>query len=391
MVLLQVTNTYYPELQFGGPPRKIHALSLGLQKRGIDVRVLAFHSADRNCAERVKVEGVEVQYSKWKGRGLRQFPVSLSLVKEAVRAADIVHCYGIYNFLSPLACHYAHRLGRPYVLDPLGMYPPRARSIGFKKIYNTLLTHRMARGAARLIATSEAEAGDLAPLGPPEKIVVRRNGVDLEDFKKKPSGKDLRKSLGLPPKTRIVLYMGRISPVKNLEQLVSAFHLAKLPDTALALVGPCLEPDYEARVRGLIAAKNLGGSVFLPGPLYEDDKLAALLAADLFVLPSLNESYGNAAAEAVAAGIPALLTDTCGIAPQIHQRAGLAVPLGEESLANGLQTMFDPEQRRRLTAESARVGPELSWEGPLDSSCAIYESVLKEARPSPKPESPLTK
>ena len=70
------------------------------------------------------------------------------------------------------------------------------------------------------------------------------------------------------------------------------------------------------------------------------DQKAALALADLLVLPSLNESFGNSAAEAVAAGVPVLLTDTCGIASMIHRRAGLAVPLGVEALAEGLRQIW---------------------------------------------------
>ena len=61
-------------------------------------------------------------------------------------------------------------------------------------------------------------------------------------------------------------------------------------------------------------------------------------------MPSLIESYGNAVAEAVAAGFPVLLTDTCGIAPAIHERARLAVSLGVEKLAHGLRTLLDPAE-----------------------------------------------
>ncbi len=107
-----------------------------------------------------------------------------------------------------------------------------------------------------------------------------------------------------------------------------AFAQANLPKARLVLVGPAEEGQYEARLRSLITGRAIAGRVLMPGPLYDDEQRAALASADLFVLPSLNESFGNAAAEAVAAGVPVLLTDTCGIAPLIHQRAGLAVPLG---------------------------------------------------------------
>lgn len=108
--------------------------------------------------------------------------------------------------------------------------------------------------------------------------------------------------------------MGRISPIKNLEQLILAFAEAAMPEARLILAGPLAESKYEERLRQIIVAKGLGHKVILAGPLYDGNQHAALDAADLFVLPSLSESFGNAAGEAVLAGVPVLLTDTGGAA-----------------------------------------------------------------------------
>ena len=122
-----------------------------------------------------------------------------------------------------------------------------------------------------------------------------------------------RERLGLAETERLILFIGRITPIKNLEQLIEAFHLAGLEAARLVLVGPLPEPDYAARLRSVISRCGLTDRVSLIGPLYQQDKLAALAGADLFVLPSLYESFGIAAAEAVAAGLPVLLTETCGV------------------------------------------------------------------------------
>jgi glycosyltransferase involved in cell wall biosynthesis len=178
---------------------------------------------------------------------------------------------------------------------------------------------------------------------------------------------------------RVILYVGRISRIKNLGQLVQAFHDAALERTRLVLVGPALEPDYAQELAGLITALGLDGRVLRTGPLYGEAKLAALAAADLFVLPSLSEGYGNSAAEAVAAGVPVLLTDGCGIAPQIDGRAGMAVPVGVSSLARGMQTMMeDPVALDRLTRQRSAVLDELSWDEPLAQTEELYETVLRD-------------
>ena len=77
----------------------------------------------------------------------------------------------------------------------------------------------------------------------------------------------------------------------------------------------------------------------------------------------------------MAAGLPVLLTDTCGIAPALHERAGLAVPLGVEPLAHGLRTMLDPVERVRWTSRRAEVVAQLSWAEPLRQMDEIYRSL----------------
>ena len=68
------------------------------------------------------------------------------------------------------------------------------------------------------------------------------------------------------------------------------------------------------------------------GPIFGDDKWAAYRDADVFVLPSRNENFGNTAAEAVAAGTPVIVTEQCGIAPHLKDIAGLVVPHDDASL-----------------------------------------------------------
>jgi glycosyltransferase involved in cell wall biosynthesis len=159
--------------------------------------------------------------------------------------------------------------------------------------------------------------------------------------------------------------------------LVLAFDAASLERACLVLVGPALEPDYLQKLVDLIGELNLEGRVLLAGPLYGEDKLCALAAADLFVLPSFMESYGNAAAEAVAAGVPVLLTEGCGIAPQIDGRAGMVVSATVSALKQGLHSMIeDRTVRESLTKQMGQVTKELSWDEPLAQTEQLYEAVI---------------
>jgi glycosyltransferase involved in cell wall biosynthesis len=375
--VLHVTSVYYPELRFGGPPLKIHLLNRGLRARGFSISVITFHSEKRFCKEPAEFDRISVQYLPWIGRGFRQWPLRFDLLSTAVRQADIIHCYGLYNFLCPIVAWYARKFRKPYLIEPLGMYGLRGRNIFLKRQYHRCFTSWMARNASRIVASSQSEKQDLESLAASTAVVVRRNGIDLAAFKSLPDPKRFRTKYNVGASTRIILYLGRISPIKNLEELIRAFYTARCHDSVLLLAGPTLEPGYASKIRTLIASLNLQAAVQLIGPLYDEDKFAAFAATNLLVLPSLSESFGNAAAEAVAAGVPVLLTETCGIAPMIHQRAGFAVPLGEASLAEGLHIMTGPDRVRYLQQQK-QVAQELAWDEPVDQTAQLYTSILTE-------------
>lgn len=374
-----ITPYYAPELRFGGPPQKIHSIAKGLIGRGATIRVVTFDHREPRRNDEDGIEGVPVQYLPWRGRGLRQMPLGTTALRNEINAADIIHCYGIYTLLVPVAARIAATRGQLVVHEPLGMYPPRAGNRLPKRAYNWLLTRGMLNNSAAVIAASQTEAAELRTFAPAANVVYRRNGIDVEAFENIPSGNELRRTWKVGATERIILFLGRLSPIKNLEQLVSAFARLPLHNVQLVLVGPT-EPKYERRLRELIGREGISDRVIFAGALYEEEQKAALAAAHLLVLPSLNESFGNAAGEAVAAAVPVLLTETCGIASVIHKRAGLAVPLGVDSLAEGMRMMLDPKFRARMTSRREEVLRDLSWDEPIAQTIALYEKIIRNSK-----------
>src|SRR5262245_47565120 len=98
MRILQVTNTYFPELKYGGPPQKIHALSTRLVARGHSVNVVTFDSQNSHGGKDREMDGVRIAYLPWQGWGLRQWPIGRERLDTIIEQSDITHCYGLYNF-----------------------------------------------------------------------------------------------------------------------------------------------------------------------------------------------------------------------------------------------------------------------------------------------------
>jgi glycosyltransferase involved in cell wall biosynthesis len=109
------------------------------------------------------------------------------------------------------------------------------------------------------------------------------------------------------------------------------------------------------------------------GPLYGEAKWAAYRDADVFVLPSQNENFGNTAAEAVAAGTPVIVTEQCGIAPLLADQAGLVVRHDTAALSRALERILnEAELRSRLAAGCAAVTSRLGWDEPVREMAALY-------------------
>jgi len=116
--------------------------------------------------------------------------------------------------------------------------------------------------------------------------------------------------------------------------------------------------------------------VIFAGPLFGEKKWSAYRDADVFVLPSQNENFGNTAAEALAAGTPVIVTETCGIAPLLAEGAGVIVPHDEAALAGALQRVLnDAALRERLQAGGAALLPRLGWEEPVREMEQLYERL----------------
>ena len=151
--------------------------------------------------------------------------------------------------------------------------------------------------------------------------------------------------------------------------------------SVLVMAGPDEGDGFRHHLEAITAQMGLNGRVLFTGPLYGDAKWAAYRDADVFVLPSQNENFGNTAAEAVACGTPVLVTDRCGIAPIVDQRAGLVVPHDCAALEAGLaQILDDPAFAARLRGGCQGVANSLSWAEPLAQMETLYQELISERR-----------
>ncbi|MGB6484598.1 MAG: glycosyltransferase [Candidatus Acidiferrales bacterium] len=395
MKILKTAQAYYPFQEKGGPAVKVRAIALGLAQRGHSVTVLTANwgfqpsMAPTMTAERcrwgwcVQEQGVNAIFLRSAGH-YRALSLNLGMVsffRGLLRDYDVVHVYGLYDFLGPAAAFFCRKNHIPYVVEPMGMFRPIVRNIGLKKIYHRALGKRLLAGANRLIATSDLEKWELIDGGiDATRIIVRRNGVEAPQSI--PECGVFRKEWRIPSRAKLVLYLGRLEPKKSPELLLEAFaqwgETSQFgADSVLVIAGPEQDRAYSARLRSLASASGITNRIRFTGPLYDERKWSAYRDADAFVLPSQNENFGNSAAEAMACGTPVIVTDQCGIAPIVKDRAGLAVSHDSASIAGALKIVLEDEgTAERFRDACPAVVNELSWDQPISEMVEIYREAL---------------
>jgi glycosyltransferase involved in cell wall biosynthesis len=397
MRLLYVTQSYYPFLDMGGPTVKVRALARGMASFGHAVTVLTadlgFDRAEREIAGAVagrwgfeaRENGVEAIYLRTRARyrSLTWNPGVAAFCRERLSGYDLTHIYGLYDLLGPRVANACRRIARPYVVEPMGMFLPIVRSIWMKRVYHDALGGRLLLGARRVIATSEQERQEFLEGGIADsKIVVRRNGIEIPaEF---PPAGVFRKQWDISNDVKLVLFLGRLVSKKSPDLMLEAFSHWNRPGNGsrrslLVMAGPDEGDGFRQHLEAITAQMGLNGRVLFTGPLYGEAKWAAYRDADVFVLPSQNENFGNTAAEAVACGTPVLVTDRCGIAPIVDQRAGLVVPHDCAALEAGLARILDdPALAARLREGCRGVANSLSWAEPLAQMETLYRELISE-------------
>jgi glycosyltransferase involved in cell wall biosynthesis len=395
MRILNVTETYAPFLEFGGPPVKVRALAEGLARRGHSVGVL---TADWGLEKRMQSQegritaerspfgwrrdenGVQAIYlPTWlRYRTVSWNPAVKRYCRARLKNFDVVHIFGLYDLLGPAVAAACRVRNVPYVLEPIGMFVPIVRSLRLKGLYHVIWGRPLLEGASAVIATSDQEAEELIAGGVPSaKIALRRNGVEIPVMWPEPGA--FRRAQGIPQETRMILFLGRLSVKKSPDFLLRAFAELSRRCTGIPFMLVFAGPDeggVEAQLEQTASQLGVRTRVQFAGPVFGETKWAAYRDADVFVLPSQNENFGNTAAEAVAAGTPAIVTEQCGIAPLLADEAGLVVRHDSTAISEALERVLgDTELRARLAGGCAKVTSRLGWDEPVREMESLYAKL----------------
>jgi glycosyltransferase involved in cell wall biosynthesis len=276
-------------------------------EHGYDVTVVAAH-----CAEEI-VNHPRARFIRMVGQGLptellRNLSFAWSSahwIRRHRHELDLIQGNGFVTWerCDVVAAHFIHASWRKSSYYPFTSLSPYSL---YQRLY-TFLNSRWEKQAflraSRVIAVSHGIAAELETLGvPANRIEVIYNGVDTEQFSPGPSD---RESFGLPPNIPLGLFVGDIrTPRKNLDTVLRA--LQQTPEICLAVAGSVKDSPYPALARELGVSER----VFF---LDKVSRMSALMrSVDLFVFPSRYEAHPLVVLEAMASGLPAIVSGNFG-------------------------------------------------------------------------------
>jgi glycosyltransferase involved in cell wall biosynthesis len=377
--VLHVTPAFYPARNWGGLGHSVPELCDALAGNSdIDLRVLTTDSDGPKTRQRIPVKafpekfpaGYEVYYCR---RLFAQSvsPGVLNRLWSMVRWADVVHLTATYSFPTIPTLLVCRILRKPVVWSPRGALQrwqgtTRARA---KSVWEKLCNALCDPGRVVLHTTSEEEKSESWPRIPRTQARVIHNGVHLPTLN---GGRNQRNgSLRL-------LYLGRLHPIKGIENLLRALVRIK-SEVNLTLCGDG-DLQYRRSLESLVSELSLGRRVSFRGAIDEATKARQFHEADLCVVPSFKENFSLVVAESLSHGVPVIVGDGTPWKQVDQIGCGRCVSNSPEELAKAIEALGDAPLIEMGLRGREWIQKEFGWDVVAEQMLATYRELIAQSR-----------
>lgn len=351
----------YLSSHYGGPPKVAREMAGVLVERSISVDIVTtnadgIYELNVPIGSFVNVRGARYLYFRRQHPKSLFFSLSMAVwLFRNIRNYDLIHIHNLFTFTTLVACFVARFSRIPYVMTLHGMLDPwcYAQKRLKKSLYFFLFEKRNLRSAVGLHVTCGFESDGLARWELQSKSIFIPLYVSSSKF---------TKEYVRSPDPLSLIFLGRLDPIKGLPILFESIAVLRIKfsfNIRLVVVGEGTD-SYLVELQSIATRLNILNLIVFAGFLDGESKTQALLNADIFVLPSYHENFSLATAEAMAVGLPVIVSDQVGIATEIQATmSGIVTPVGSSAaLADAIEVFLDVEKRlvaggngRRLIAD----------------------------------------
>jgi glycosyltransferase involved in cell wall biosynthesis len=362
----------------GGLFDSVRGLGLSLMAaKGAEVRAFGLEDGDTHR-----------DLVAWGGVPLRAFPVwgteafgYAPGLASSLRMADLdlLHTHGLWRYPSVASLRWARATRRPVMVSAHGMLDAWAvqQAAWKKRTARWLYEDRHLRTAACLHAVSTSEAGAIRRLGFRNPICIIPNAVDLSEEEPRTPPAWHR---AVPEGAKVLLYLGRIHPKKNLTSLLLGWARASAEGLGgwWLVVAGWDQDGHERELRELVRTQRIARVLFV-GPQFGSAKRATFCRAQAFVLASHSEGLPLAVLEAWAHRLPVIMTEACNVPQGFSVGAAICVGAAADSIADGLTALShgtEPERRAMGNAGRALVESQFAWPVITGQFLAVYHWMV---------------
>lgn len=355
------------DLKLGGVPLHLFRLACDIRSRGLEPTVVSL-SPPEPVSDMLSQEGIPVRdCGGCCGWDIRVIGRLTQVVREV--RPNLIHSFLFHaNFAARRAARKAGFPKEKLICE--------IQTVEVERSWHLWVDRWTHRGCRCVVGNSPSVVDHLHVQAriPRDRLRLIRGGIDPTAYENAEAVD--RPSLGLPMDARIVLWVGRLDPVKGLDVLIDAFGgVARRSSAHLLLVG---DGAMRGELERQIARAGLTGRVQLLG--MRRDVPALLKAADAFVFPSRTEGWPNALLEAMASARPIVTTDVPGCRDLIeHERTGLLVPYCDtRALADAIERLLQDREAAAGWGAAAREEVTRRWHfrTMMDGYESLYREIL---------------
>ena len=376
----------------GGSSQVVLELVKALRKQGVDTEIATTN--DNGCdlldvplQQCIEYEQVPVWFfPRFSPRinALREFAFSGELTTwlwQHIADYDILHVRGTFSYASTAAMVIARLKHIPYIFQPQGQLGewPLQQSVLKKQIFLTAIQCANLNYSKALHFTSVAEQQETSKLSLKPPNFVLHNGLFTVDIIPGVRGK-LRQMLKVPEDEPVILFLSRLHHKKGLDYLIPA--LGKLADKRFTFIlAGSGSPEYEATIDALLVSAGISDRTYRSGFVSGEMKDLLLQGSDIFALTSHSENFGVAVLEAMAAGLPVLVTPGVALASIVKQyQLGYVAELNVEAIAFAIEHCLTHPQEAAQMGECARklILEQYTWSPIATKMIEIYTSILNQ-------------
>jgi glycosyltransferase involved in cell wall biosynthesis len=310
-------------------------------------------------------------------------PEILWRFRKLVRSADFVMVHSLYSF--PVLAGYlmARMYGKPYGIYPHGVLAPFQRQVSAqrKALYNKLFVNQILDHASVIFFSAEGEREETRPLKLRAPSVIVPDGFDPSGFAVLPERGRFRARFFRGHTGPLVLFLARLNAKKGLDLLIEAMAevIRERPDARLAIVGPPDPAPFRKQVQQWVKDAGIDAQTVLTGNADAEMRLEAFADSDVYVLPSHAENFGFSVFEAMACGVPVVVSETLNFAREFAAGgAGVALPRSAKEFSTAIVNLLDrPDLRRQMGARGKQFARQYSQEETGAKVAATIESIVE--------------